>query len=106
MESYVLTVGDKHAAGRDDRRLQLAAQGTEGRAEVVAAGGQVHLRPEEVDETLPGMALSQVQRQVGEQHGGLVGTEAIDDAISAPNAQLSQQLDVAACIHARVPLAR
>jgi hypothetical protein len=75
IELHAPAIGHQEAAGGDARRLQRAAHGGETGAEAGAARLQLHLRPEEVDELIPGMALAQMEGQVGEERGRLVGAE-------------------------------
>jgi len=94
-------IGDQEAAGGDPRRLQLAAEGGKNGTEVDAAGFQIHLGPEEVDEEVAGMGLAEVEGQVGEEEGCLMGAEAGEDAVPLEETQPAEQLDAAAGIGRR-----
>jgi hypothetical protein len=76
-------VGDQHGARGGAGRLQMLAEEGEGDAQGSAPGGEVGVRPEELDEGVAGMGALGEVGQVGEQEPGLLAAE-VGEGAPAP----------------------
>ena len=99
VEMDIAAVGDQDRAVGRPRRLHLAAQGTEGDAQVHPARVQVSLGPEQVTQLLTRVGPLREQGQVCQQRSGLVRAEARHDALTAAHAQAAEEFDSPKKVH-------
>ena len=99
VEADAGAVGLQDGSGRNPGRFQLVAEGGEGDAQAVAAGLQVALGPEELDEVLAGMLSLAKIGQVGEQGADALEAEAGHDPVALPDPQASEQLNATPGVH-------
>jgi hypothetical protein len=95
IEPHEETVRQQEVGVRGIGEFQLLAEGGEGGSQAGASGFEVGIGPEEFDEFLAGMASLEVEREVSQEGGGFLGTEAGGFGLVMVQTQTTQQFDTA-----------
>jgi hypothetical protein len=99
IETDRAAVPQEHGPGFDARRLELAAEGGERLAEVVAGRLGILVGPEKLAQHLARMEAFPVVGEVGEERGRLLGSEPPDRPLFPDQAQSPEQLDPPVLCH-------
>jgi hypothetical protein len=102
VELHLEAVSLEDGSSGDAGRFQLMAQGGERHAETMASDRQVARGPEQFDEEFARMASVEMESQIGEQGGCLLGAKSGDGSLAQYQAQSTQEFDTARRVHALV----